>query len=114
LAELEEIRDTKLFQLFADFQAHCRGWLARKDHAKRNERLRAALIIQKNIRALNSLKANPWWKLFLKIRPTLNCTKVEELQRQIRLRDDKIRELEEKLLQESEAKKKLESLNSQL
>ncbi|CAG8540266.1 21314_t:CDS:10 [Dentiscutata erythropus] len=94
LAELEEIRDTKLFQLFADFQAHCRGWLARKAHVKRNERLRAALIIQKNIRAINALKANPWWKLFLKVRPTLNCTKVEELQRQIRLRDDKIQSLQ--------------------
>ncbi|CAG8468215.1 2299_t:CDS:10 [Dentiscutata heterogama] len=107
-------RSGVLFQLFTDFQAHCRGWLARKEHVKRNERLHAALVIQKNIRAINALKANPWWKLFLKVRPTLNCTKVEELQRQIRLRDDKIRELEEKLLQEYEAKKKLETLNSRL
>lgn len=114
LAELEEIRDTKLFQLFTDFQAHCRGWLSRKAHIKRNERLRAALVIQRNIRAINALKANPWWKLFLKIRPTLNCTKVEELQRQLRLRDERIRELEEKLLQESKARKKLETLNFQL
>ncbi|CAG8656831.1 3712_t:CDS:2, partial [Cetraspora pellucida] len=101
LAELEEIRDTKLSQLFSDFQAHCRGWLARKAHVKRNERLRAALIIQKNIRALNSLKANPWWKLFLKIRPTLNCTKVDELQRQIRLRDDKILIDKEEILKQT-------------
>ncbi|CAG8448909.1 8554_t:CDS:10 [Gigaspora rosea] len=101
LAELEEIRDTKLFQLFADFQAHCRGWLSRKAHIKRNERLRAALVIQRNIRAINALKANPWWKLFLKVRPTLNCTKVEELKRQLRLKDERILINKEEILKQT-------------
>jgi myosin protein heavy chain len=110
LAELEEVRDTKLSFVFTRFQAHCRGKLSRKDYRKLSEKTRAALVIQRNIRAINKLKQNPWWKLYYQIRPMLPSKKDE----QIRLLKERIKELEEKLQRETQEKEKLESTNVQL
>jgi myosin heavy subunit len=82
--------------VFTRFQAHCRGKLSRKDYRKLSEKTCAALVIQRNIRAINKLKQNPWWKLYYQIRPMLPSRKDE----QIRLLKERIKELEEKLQRE--------------
>ncbi|PKK63701.1 hypothetical protein RhiirC2_757866 [Rhizophagus irregularis] len=110
LAELEEVRDTKLSFVFTRFQAHCRGKLSRKDYSKLSEKTSAALVIQRNIRAINKLKQNPWWKLYYQIRPMLPSKKDE----QIILLKERIKELEEKVQHEIQEKQKLESSNVEL
>ncbi|CAG8497152.1 329_t:CDS:10 [Acaulospora colombiana] len=111
LAELEEIRDAKLSLVFSKFQAHCRSWLGRKDHKKLEGKLQAVLVIQRNVRFYNNLRADPWWKLFSKVRPMLNSVRFEE---QLRIRDNRIRELEEKLLKETEERTNFELANAKL
>ncbi|CAG8475115.1 8080_t:CDS:10 [Diversispora eburnea] len=111
LAELEEERDTKLSHVFSKFQAYCRKWLVKKDHKKLEEKLQSVLVIQRNVRFYNNLRADPWWKLFSKVRPMLSSVRFEE---QLRLKDNRIRELEGKLLLETEERKKLESVNMKL
>ncbi|RHZ59360.1 hypothetical protein Glove_364g12 [Diversispora epigaea] len=111
LAELEEVRDTKLSHVFSKFQAYCRKWLVKKDHKKLEEKLQSVLVIQRNVRFYNNLRADPWWKLFSKVRPMLSSVRFEE---QLRLKDNRIRELEGKLLLETEERKKLETANMKL
>ncbi|CAG8531984.1 6454_t:CDS:10 [Acaulospora morrowiae] len=111
LAELEEERDAKLSQVFSKFQACCRGWLGRKHYKKLEGKLQAVRVIQRNIRFYNNLRADPWWKLFSKVRPMLTSVRFEE---QLRIRDNRIRELEEKLQKETEERLNFESANAKL
>ncbi|CAI2177136.1 8169_t:CDS:10 [Funneliformis geosporum] len=110
LAELEEIRDAKLSLVFTGFQAHCRGKLSRKDYRILSKKTQAALVIQRNVRAINSLKQNNWWKLYYQIRPMLPSRKDE----QIRLLKERIKELEENLQYEIQERQRMESINTQL
>ncbi|CAG8531243.1 4224_t:CDS:10 [Paraglomus brasilianum] len=111
LAELEEIRETKLSQLFTRFQAHCRGRLARRDYAKLSEKLDAIKLIQKNARVYMQLKEWPWWKLYSKSKPMLNVTRMDA---KLKEKDDNIRELEYNLKNEIEKRQVLEVLVQQL
>nr|CAG8519719.1 11498_t:CDS:10 [Entrophospora candida] len=111
LAELEEIRDGKLAHVFTRFQAYCRGHLARKQYEILSKKVQAARIIQKNVRVYNQLRKNSWWNLYSKVKPTLNTTRWEE---QIKLRDNRIRELEERLKFETQERERLEALTVQL
>ncbi|CAG8639097.1 5958_t:CDS:10 [Funneliformis mosseae] len=110
LAELEEVRDAKLSLVFSGFQAHCRGKLSRKDYRKLSKETQAALVIQRNVRAINNLKQDHWVKLYYQIRPMLPSRKDE----QIRLLKERIKELEEKLQYEIQERQRMESINMQL
>ncbi|XP_039258979.2 uncharacterized protein LOC120335527 isoform X2 [Styela clava] len=78
LAHLEEERDLRLTDIIIQFQAACRGFLARKLFAKRKDQLRAIRVIQRNGLAYLKLRNWPWWRLFTKVKPLLDVTRQEE------------------------------------
>ncbi|XP_071519991.1 uncharacterized protein zip isoform X2 [Panulirus ornatus] len=78
LASLEEERDIKMTDLIVQFQAYCRGMLARKNYQKRLQQLNAIKIIQRNCAAYLKLRNWQWWRLYTKVKPLLQVTKQEE------------------------------------
>jgi len=78
LASLEEERDIKMSDLIVQFQAYCRGMLARRNYTKRLQQLNAIRIIQRNCAAYLKLRNWQWWRLYTKVKPLLNVTKQEE------------------------------------
>ncbi|KAA8595010.1 hypothetical protein FQN60_012145, partial [Etheostoma spectabile] len=71
LAHLEEERDLKITDIIIYFQSVCRGYLARKAFAKKQQQLSALKVLQRNCAAYLKLRHWQWWRLF---------TKEEELQ----------------------------------
>lgn len=94
LAHLEEERDIKISDLIVNFQAFCRGLLARRNHQKRLQQLNAIRIIQRNCAAYLKLRNWSWWRLYTKVKPLLP---VADIDRQIMAKDDELRQLKEKL-----------------
>ena len=72
LAQLEEERDLRLNQIMVKFQAHCRGFLARKNFLRRKDQSRAIRIIQRNGLSYLKLRNWAWWRVFTKVKPLLN------------------------------------------
>ncbi|KAJ3615221.1 hypothetical protein NHX12_018789 [Muraenolepis orangiensis] len=71
LGHLEEERDIKVTDVIINFQAWCRGYVARKAFTKRQQQLTAMKVIQRNCVAYLKLKNWPWWRLFTKVKPLL-------------------------------------------
>lgn len=94
LAHLEEERDVKISDLIVNFQAYCRGLLARRNYQKRLQQLNAIRIIQRNCAAYLKLKNWTWWRLYTKVKPLLP---VADIDRQIMAKDDELRSTREKL-----------------
>ncbi|KFD61976.1 hypothetical protein M514_05674 [Trichuris suis] len=78
LAQLEEERDLKLTDLIINFQANCRGLLARRNYQKRVQQYNAIRVIQRNGLAYLKLRHWQWWRLFTKVKPLLQVTNQEE------------------------------------
>lgn len=68
LAELEEQRDEILTKLVVRLQAHCRGYIARLNSNVGGDRVKAARLIQRNIRKYLQVREWPWWKLFIGVK----------------------------------------------
>lgn len=75
---MEEFRDERLSKIVSWMQAFCRGYLARKDYKKLQEQRLALVIVQRNLRKYLQLRTWPWWKLWQKIKPLLNATRIED------------------------------------
>ncbi|KFH65798.1 hypothetical protein MVEG_07901 [Podila verticillata NRRL 6337] len=105
LADLEDIRDQKLSQIFSKCQAVCRGYLARRHLNQKIDRAKAIKIIQRNARVYVQLREWSWWKMYVRIKPLLNVTRVAE---ELRENQEKVRILAEKQQQEEQARFKLE------
>lgn len=97
LAQLEEERDMKISDLLINFQACCRGLLARRNYQKRLQQLNAIRIIQRNCAAYLKLRNWPWWRLYTKVKPLLEFTNHDQqlLEKENELRH--IRDTKEKL-----------------
>ncbi|XP_030582468.1 myosin-9a isoform X2 [Archocentrus centrarchus] len=78
LAYLEEERDIKITDVIISFQALCRGYVARKAFAKRQQQLTAMKVIQRNCAAYLKLRNWQWWRLFTKVKPLLQVSRQEE------------------------------------
>ncbi|KAJ3333752.1 hypothetical protein HDU76_004248 [Blyttiomyces sp. JEL0837] len=107
LAELEELRDTKLSKIVIKIQSIARGYLARKVYKKKIDQCRAIKIIQKNARIYVTLREWSWWKLYTKVKPLLNVTRTDE---ELRKREEYAKEWEEKAKKEKDEKNKIEAL----
>ncbi|XP_059476766.1 myosin heavy chain, non-muscle isoform X1 [Neocloeon triangulifer] len=94
LAHLEEERDYKITDLIVNFQAYCRGFLARRNHIKRMQQLNAIRIIQRNCAAYLKLRNWQWWRLYTKVKPLLQVTKQEE---KLVQKEDELKQVREKL-----------------
>lgn len=77
LQTLESQRDDKLSGVFTELQARCRGYLARKDYAKRKVNDIAIRCIQRNVQKFMVVRDWPWWRLLVRITPLLNVHRTE-------------------------------------
>lgn len=105
LAELEEQRDTLIREIMSSFQSIARGFTQRRIAYKRLHRAEAARIIQRNLNVYLDLQANPWWRLFMKMKPLLGATRTAG---EVKKRDEKIQQLEGKMQQNLAEKQRLE------
>ncbi|KAI4157241.1 MAG: hypothetical protein L6R39_000701 [Caloplaca ligustica] len=105
LAELEERRDTLIREIVAKFQSVSRGFIQRRIAQKRLYRAEAARIIHHNFQSYAGLHNNPWWRLFVRIKPLLGATRTAG---EVKKRDEVIQQLEGKIQQENDERQKLE------
>ncbi|KMQ90357.1 myosin heavy muscle [Lasius niger] len=75
---MEELRDERLGKIVSWMQAYIRGYLSRKDYQKLQEQRLALQVVQRNLRKYLQLRTWPWYKLWQKIKPLLNVTRVED------------------------------------
>lgn len=94
LAHLEEERDIKISDLIVQFQACCRGLIARRNYQKRLQQLNAIRIIQRNCSSYLKLRNWAWWRLYTKVKPLLKVTQQEE---KLNEKEDELRQVKEKM-----------------
>ncbi|XP_049427051.1 myosin-9a [Epinephelus fuscoguttatus] len=111
LAHLEEERDMKITDVIISFQAWCRGYVARKAFAKRQQQLTAMKVIQRNCAAYLKLRNWQWWRLFTKVKPLLQVTRQEE---EMLAKEEELVKVKEKQLQAEEQIKEFETKQQQL
>ncbi|KAG9554135.1 hypothetical protein KCV01_g22544, partial [Aureobasidium melanogenum] len=105
LAELEEQRDALIREIMERFQSVARGYVQRRIAHKRLYRAEATRIIQSNFKAYQQMQANPWWNLFVTMRPLLGATRQSN---EVKKREEEILKLQEKMRQDEEARLKIE------
>nr|XP_061791723.1 myosin-10 isoform X1 [Nerophis lumbriciformis] len=95
LAHLEEERDLKITDIIIYFQSVCRGYLARKAFAKKQQQLSALKVLQRNCAAYLKLRHWQWWRLFTKVKPLLQVTRQEE---EMQAKDEELLKVKERQL----------------
>lgn len=78
LGQMEEFRDERLGKIMTWMQSWIRGYLARKEYKKLQEQRIGLQVVQRNLRKYMQLRTWPWWKLWQKVKPLLNVTRVED------------------------------------
>ncbi|XP_057647227.1 myosin-9 isoform X2 [Chionomys nivalis] len=111
LAHLEEERDLKITDVIIGFQACCRGYLARKAFAKRQQQLTAMKVLQRNCAAYLRLRNWQWWRLFTKVKPVLNSMRHED---ELLAKEMELTKMREKHLAAENRLTEMETLQSQL
>ena len=105
LAELEEQRDALIRDIMSRFQSVARGFTQRRHANKRLYRAEATRIVQHNLAVYIDLCNNPWWRLFVRMKPLLGATRIAG---EVKKRDELIQKLEVKMQQENNDRLKLE------
>ena len=105
LAELEEQRDSLIRDIMSRFQSVARGFTQRRITNKRLYRAEATRIIQRNFAVYSELCNNPWWRLFVRMKPLLGATRTAG---EVRKRDETIQKLEVRVQQENTDRLRLE------
>ncbi len=98
LADLEEQRDGLIRDIMSQFQSVARGFTQRRIAHKRLYRAEATRIIQRNFAVYLDLCNNPWWRLFVRMKPLLGATRTAA---EVKKRDDMIQKLEQRMQQEN-------------
>ncbi|XP_060245094.1 myosin-9 [Meriones unguiculatus] len=111
LAHLEEERDLKITDVIIGFQACCRGYLARKAFAKRQQQLTAMKVLQRNCAAYLRLRNWQWWRLFTKVKPVLNSKRHED---ELLAKEEELVKVREKHLAAENRLTEMETMQSQL
>lgn len=75
---MEEFRDERLSRIMSWMQAWARGYLTRKTFKKLQEQRLALTVVQRALRRYLKLRTWPWWKLWQKVKPLLNASRVED------------------------------------
>ena len=105
LAELEEQRDALINEIMSRFQSAARGFTQRRIANKRLYRAEATRIIQQNFQYYLQLNSNPWWKLFVRMRPLLGETRTAN---EVKKRDEAIQKLQAKMQEDGENRQRIE------
>uniref|UniRef100_K7FYE1 Myosin-9 n=1 Tax=Pelodiscus sinensis TaxID=13735 RepID=K7FYE1_PELSI len=111
LAHLEEERDLKITDVIIEFQACCRGYLARKAFAKRQQQLTAMKVLQRNCAAYLKLRNWQWWRLFTKVKPLLQVSRQEE---EMMAKEEELVKVKERQLAAESRLTEMETLQTQL
>lgn len=75
---MEDFRDQRLSRIMSWMQSWCRGYMSRKEFTKMQEQRTALEIVQRNLRKYLKLRTWAWWKLWQKVKPLLNVSRVED------------------------------------
>lgn len=75
---MEELRDERLGKIVTWMQSWVRGYLSRKEFKKLQEQRLALQVCQRNLRKYLKLRTWPWYKLWQKVKPLLNVTRIED------------------------------------
>ncbi|XP_025262943.1 myosin heavy chain, muscle isoform X1 [Camponotus floridanus] len=111
LGQMEELRDERLGKIVSWMQAYIRGYLSRKDYKKLQEQRLALQVVQRNLRKYLQLRTWPWYKLWQKIKPLLNVTRIED---EMAALEEKAKKAQEAFEKEEKLRKELEELNAKL
>ncbi|XP_076246109.1 myosin heavy chain isoform X12 [Calliopsis andreniformis] len=111
LGQMEELRDERLSKIVSWMQAYIRGYLSRKDYKKLQEQRLALVVVQRNLRKYLQLRTWPWWKLWQKVKPLLNVTRIED---ELAALEEKARKAQEAFEKEEKLRKELEEQNTKL
>ncbi|XP_077289746.1 myosin heavy chain isoform X34 [Arctopsyche grandis] len=111
LGQMEELRDDRLSKIVSWLQSWVRGYLSRKEFKKLQDQRLALQVVQRNLRKYLQLRTWPWWKLWQKVKPLLNVTRVED---EIAKLEEKAAKAQENFEREEKLRKELEVLNSKL
>uniref|UniRef100_A0A8C9Z4M1 Myosin, heavy chain 10, non-muscle n=1 Tax=Sander lucioperca TaxID=283035 RepID=A0A8C9Z4M1_SANLU len=111
LAHLEEERDLKITDIIIYFQSVCRGYLARKAFAKKQQQLSALKVLQRNCAAYLKLRHWQWWRLFTKVKPLLQVTRQEE---ELQAKDEELVKVKERQLKVENELVEMERKHQQL
>ncbi|KIW47712.1 uncharacterized protein PV06_00378 [Exophiala oligosperma] len=105
LADLEEQRDSLIRDIMSRFQSVARGFMQRRVAFKQLYRAEATRVIQRNLNVYLDLQANPWWRLFVRMKPLLGATRTAS---EVKRRDEKIEMLQTKMQQEAAERHRVE------
>ncbi|XP_071547355.1 myosin heavy chain, muscle-like isoform X41 [Panulirus ornatus] len=108
LGALEEIRDDRLAKIISWLQAWIRGYTSRKVYKRLQEQRVALIVVQRNLRKFMQLRTWPWYRLWQKVKPLLNVTRVED---EIRALEERAAKAEENYDREAKLRKELEAAN---
>ncbi|KAK5953874.1 class II myosin [Knufia fluminis] len=105
LADLEEQRDSLIREIMSRFQSVARGFMQRRIAYKQLYRAEATRVIQRNLNVYLDLQANPWWRLFVRMRPLLGATRTAS---EVKKRDERIEQLHTKMRQDQHERQRVE------
>ncbi|KAL9089018.1 MAG: hypothetical protein Q9159_002736 [Coniocarpon cinnabarinum] len=105
LAELEEQRETLIREIVCRFQSLSRGFIRRRIVNKTLYRAEAARLIHQNFQVYLDLQSNPWWRLFVRMRPLLGTTRQAN---ELKKRDERIQQLSDQMREDDRRRQKLE------
>ncbi|CAK1554519.1 unnamed protein product [Leptosia nina] len=111
LGQMEELRDDRLSKIVSWLQSYIRGYLSRKEFKRMQEQRIALQVVQRNLRKYLQLRTWPWWKLWQRVKPLLNVTRIED---EIAKLEEKAQKAQEAFEKEEKLRKEVEALNSKL
>ncbi|XP_012936920.1 unconventional myosin-XVIIIa [Aplysia californica] len=115
LTQLDSSRDEKFTGVVEQFQALCRGYLARKNLEKLKVQHTAIRCIQRNVRKYVQIREWEWWRLYTKVKPILNVHRTEEELKEKEAEIELLKSRNEKLEKErSEYKTQCDRLENRL
>ncbi|XP_037787098.1 myosin heavy chain, muscle-like [Penaeus monodon] len=108
LGNLEEIRDDRLSKILSWLQAWIRGFSGRKSYEKLMEQRTALIVVQRNLRKYMRLRNWGWFRMWQRVKPLLNVTRVED---EIRALEEKAAKAQENYEREAKLRQELEAAN---
>ncbi|CAH4028638.1 unnamed protein product [Pieris brassicae] len=111
LGQMEELRDDRLSKIVSWLQSYIRGYLSRKEFKRLQEQRIALQVVQRNLRKYLQLRTWPWWKLWQRVKPLLNVTRIED---EIAKLEEKAQKAQEAFEKEEKLRKEVEALNAKL
>ena len=68
-------------KVISSFQALARGYMQRRQIKKKLYRHEAIGVIQENLIAFSKLQKDPWWQLYMQMKPLLTTARAAEEER---------------------------------